>query len=889
MTSPFVISQKQKPEEFSLIIDKEGLLGCALAQSFSKDSTVVFVSKATPSADSTIIHIPFKETIPEIPDSQYRCILYVFSKENKDLLEPVMRKAKEDKTRFLIVVAYEYMPLLSEWLISQEKYGSVIVLGDVFGKGEGEIDEWLSTTKKTKKILLPNMGLLSWYPVLFQDVVQSIKEICFSTHMHEVYLLAPSHPLTQLTLSHVLQKVDPLLRIDFGREEKSNHSSLPEGISFLKDYDVVKKMQTYYQQMLVKEESEKSPFPVVSSFTKENFRKKKRKSSLPFIIYTLMIFILMPAILMLIAGGLGKWLLLSGIDDIKHGAFPAAFQKIEAAKSNISFSQFSSTLVERELSVVGQAGRLNQIKQQLSLATLTANALGEGVFAAQKIQSVIEGKSLKPTEDTKDGVNSLKNTLVMVQKLQTYDLPKEYQEKLAMVVKLFPLIENTVDVFPQLIGADGERQYLVLFQNNTELRPGGGFIGSYGLLKLSHGKFKEFTIHDVYDADGLLKGHVEPPFVIRRYLPLVHLYLRDSNFDIDFVKSAQKASFMLTAETGDKVDGVIGVDLSLVQKIIGATGIIYVPSYNEKVTQDNFFLLTEQHAEKNFFAGSTQKKEFLSALFTALQDKLSSQHGGSYEHLIDAGLTGIEEKHLLFAFSDPSVQAPFSVSGLSSALLDNRKEDKATLNDFLGINEANIGIDKVNYFIQRNVTHKVVVTDKGQVKESVRLTFANTSKGQWPGGDYKNYLRFIVPTGASLDSVTIDGQDQKILPAVTDPLVYEAKYFTAPKGLEVEKTEEGGKSVWGFLVTVPVSSSKTVVISYTLSQAVDLSQAISHYSLQLFKQPGVDALPYSVELSYLQGFSLLSSSKNIGSTTNVVVWNSDVRKDDILDFSFAKK
>src|SRR3989344_5241553 len=113
-----------------------------------------------------------------------------------------------------------------------------------------------------------------------------------------------------------------------------------------------------------------------------------------------------------------------------------------------------------------------------------------------------------------------------------------------------------------------------------ELRPGGGFIGSYGLLTFSKGKITDFSIHDVYDADGQLKGHIEPPFPIRRYLPQIHWYMRDSNWDVDFAKAASTSAYFLNAETGKTVDGVIGVDLSFVKNLLSVTGPITVSDYN---------------------------------------------------------------------------------------------------------------------------------------------------------------------------------------------------------------------------------------------------------------------------------------------------------------------
>ncbi|MCX6705358.1 MAG: DUF4012 domain-containing protein, partial [Candidatus Woesebacteria bacterium] len=63
---------------------------------------------------------------------------------------------------------------------------------------------------------------------------------------------------------------------------------------------------------------------------------------------------------------------------------------------------------------------------------------------------------------------------------------------------------------PRLLGQDKSKTYLVLFENNMELRPTGGFIGSFGLVTFDGGRLSDLTVNDVYSADGQLNGHVEP-------------------------------------------------------------------------------------------------------------------------------------------------------------------------------------------------------------------------------------------------------------------------------------------------------------------------------------------------------------------------------------------
>lgn len=890
MNSPLPASTETKQKHNTLIVDKEGSVGSSLAEKFGNVTVTVFVSQKQPTSDSSIIHIPYTETIPAIPDGVYTYMVYVFHPHTKELLDPIMKKAAADNAHFIIAVSYEYEPLLSEYLLGKSFYGKIVVIGDIFGQGRGEIDEWLYHTKESKKILLKHMGLNSWYPVFFADVIQALFDITLSFPSEKrEFLLTSHHPVTQLTIAHALQKIDPLLRIDFGENGKLAQVDLPKGSHLLHEHNMLEELTDYYQKLTIKKESQYPSFEFFAPSSKKNTEKKKNHFPFLFIIYTLVVFALMPMFLMILTGLIGKWLLFSGITDVEQNALQSGLQKIQAAESNIAFAQFAESLVERELSIAGQSYRLESIKQQLNLGYMITTTIGGGIEAAQKIQSVILGKSLKPQTDSEDGAYQLQSTLLSLQKIQADNLPQEYKDKLLLFKTYDPFIETLVSELPEFIGGNTDREYLVLFQNNTELRPGGGFIGSYGLLKLSHGKFKDFTIHDVYDADGQLKGHIEPPFAIRRYLPLVHLYLRDSNFDIDFSKNAQIAAQMLAAETGEKVDGVISTDLSLVKDIIAAVGNIYVPGYNQTVTADNFFLLTEEHAEKNSFAGSSQKKDFLSALFTSLQQKLTLVKGNTYVRLAQAALKSIEEKHLLLAFSDPSVQTALSANGFSSALLDTRGEDKAVVNDFFALNEANLGVDKVNYYIKRKIAQKVVIGDKGQVEETATVTLTNTSTGQWPGGDYKNYLRFILPRGVHLTSILINGKDQKIVSAVTDPKVYEAKNFIPPNGLEVEQTEESGKSIFGFLVMIPVKTTVEIAIAYTLPTTLDTTESVLAYSSLIFKQPGVDDVPFSLDVVYPTNYSLLKSSEEVKSSGNSFSLTKDIRKDASMTISLIKK
>src|SRR3989344_1662095 len=144
----------------------------------------------------------------------------------------------------------------------------------------------------------------------------------------------------------------------------------------------------------------------------------------------------------------------------------------------------------------------------------------------------------------------------------------------------------------KIIGIGEQRVYLILLQNDTELRPTGGFIQTVGLLTLKNGQIIDLKTFDTYSLDGQLKGYVEPPSDLKKYLGESGWYLRDSNWDPDFSLSAQRAEWFLEKEIGRKVDGVISINTTSLKHFIGILGpLSYPPNPLNKV---NYFLTRSQ-------------------------------------------------------------------------------------------------------------------------------------------------------------------------------------------------------------------------------------------------------------------------------------------------------
>jgi hypothetical protein len=889
--SAYVTSEK-KSENPILIVDKVGVIGDLLLEKFKDESLVVFVSQKKPSVSENVVHIPFTKKVPTVPDNTYSHIFVIDdgTKPTKDSLASFIRKAQNDKAVFLFAA---HIQRINETFISElpdlYQKAKIAIFGDIFCREAIYdigfiVNQFIYQARNYNKIDVAGDGVSLTYPVYLDDVVAEIFEVIFGQNeTKQLFYLFPKHGVTLLTLAHMFQKVNPLLHLDFVKEKKAKQQNyiFSEKGTYLPDKD-------YPLEERLSKVDTKQVHLSEPAMPLENPGKEKKHVVLPFVwlIFCLAFFLCLPLFSTLGFSFLGLRALTATKTALEKGSVAGAEKSVIDAQNYFSLAQKTAVVLTAESGLIGKQDVFDKLNQDIDTGQNISTA---GVYllnAANSLRQVFSAGSNAPGNFT-DASNYLKNALVIFEKEKA-----QGQNFSDLTEKIDPLINfaaNTLSVWPDVLGFNGQKTYLILFQNNMELRPGGGFIGSYGLLTLDKGKVANFSIHDIYDADGQLKGHVEPPFAIRRYLPSVNLYMRDSNFDVDYINDAGIAARFLNIEENQQVNGVIGVDVSFVRNILSAMGQVYVPEYSENVDAGNLFQLTESQSEKNFFPGSTQKKDFLQALFSAMQENLVNNKNLSYLSLAKALGDSIVQKHILFAFDNSSLQNLFTVNGWSSSLWDDRQQDPSTIDDYFGINEANLGINKANYFIKRSVSQVINVDDNGNVSASITVAYKNTNvNGIWPGGLYKNYLRFILPQGSQITDIKINGQTQSTISAITDPQVYENKNFSPPNKLEIEKYDQNGKTIYGFLVTVPVNALQTVTFDYTLATQVLVSSPVLNYDLKLFKQPGTDEYPYDFSFTYPGSFRVVSTS--LGTDDNGrVVYSGSLNQDKEVFINLAKK
>lgn len=432
---------------------------------------------------------------------------------------------------------------------------------------------------------------------------------------------------------------------------------------------------------------------------------------------------------------------------------------------------------------------------------------------------------------------------------------RSYVETLPTTRDQIRTAQKILKVLPEIVGATGEKTYLVVFQNSAELRATGGFVGSYALVHFKNGKLSGYKVFDIYAADGQLRGQVSPPDEILHYLGQPSWFMRDANFSPDFPLTAKRLEWFLEKETNQKVDGVIGLDVGAVQKLLEATGPVNLSDFDDIVGAEDFYHKAQYQAEINFFPGSTKKRDYLGAVAEAILQKLVAESGKSWLELNKSIQNAFTEKNLIVYFDNPTVQLPFSEIGWSGSI---RNEFCVSARDnCLMVVESNFGANKANFFVQRDYSVQMVIDKAGGVDVALVMHFQNDSPSEaWPGGRYKNYLRILIPNGSKFNGMSL-GDERKATESATltaDIIqsVLEDQFLIFKTGEQL--FSEGSPiassfTSYGVLVELPVGSRREIVFHYKPPYKMNFGKGEFEYLFGFIKQPGVGtpAIDFSIE------------------------------------------
>jgi len=390
-----------------------------------------------------------------------------------------------------------------------------------------------------------------------------------------------------------------------------------------------------------------------------------------------------------------------------------------------------------------------------------------------------------------------------------------------------PILENT----PWLLGKDSPRKYFLLFQNDAELRPSGGFWTAYGILKVDNGKITPLISSDIYSLDNQFKSTIPAPRPIKEYhINVPYWYLRDMNISPDFPTDAQMFIENYRKISKQDFDAIIAIDTKVLVDLVEILGRIGVPGYgNFSADADkrcngcpNIIYELENIAGRPRNYIEDNRKGFLAPLLHSLLTNAMGSPKEKMGPLAQTFLKNLEQKHILFYFLDDKLQQAGQLANITGNI---RATNENT--DYFHLNDSNMASAKTNLFIQQKIKHQIITKD-GKVEHKITISYNNPFKASncnLEKGDlclnapkYRDWFRFYTPLGSQLVKMT---------------------------GSEVQPVEyeELGKQVfegfYGDKYPLYAQSSNIVTVQYTSSV-----KASKDYQLLLQKQAGTKAIPY---------------------------------------------
>jgi len=387
---------------------------------------------------------------------------------------------------------------------------------------------------------------------------------------------------------------------------------------------------------------------------------------------------------------------------------------------------------------------------------------------------------------------------------------------------------------PEALGQTSPKTYLMIFQNDKELRPTGGFMTAYAFLTLDKGRVNSSKSDDIYRLDEKLLNvckskicPLTPPAPIVKYLPEANgkprtaWSMRDSNISPDVPTSMKQfeSMYQLLGE-GIPWDGIILIDTHVVEELIKITGPIEVFGTKYSAEKDNRCNCPNVIYELESYAQIIEKgqEDRKAILGTLMQQILARSLGAATDKLpefINSGVKLAQGKHLMFFMSDAKLQESLSK-------LDWTGQNKAYKYDYLMVNDSNFAGGKTNLYVKDDVKLDINIDSSGKVQHKLVINYRNPEEYKvWLNGINRTYVRVYVPKGAKL---------------------------TGSKGSEVNVTtieDDLGKTVFEAFVQVRPGSSRELIFEYDLPQPFSGKE----YELLIQKQPGTSDFDYLINVN----------------------------------------
>lgn len=470
------------------------------------------------------------------------------------------------------------------------------------------------------------------------------------------------------------------------------------------------------------------------------------------------------------------------------------------------------------------------------IATLQSEGLknfqGNGPELVRTIVSIRE-----KINDISGRIESIRNNFAEIKNISSYF--DAYEEAISEGYLKYSGQLHELDAFlaglVNLFGSEQERHLLVLFQNTAEIRPGGGFVGSYADVTVQHGQLQSIDVRDIYDPDGQLDLEIIPPQEIKTMSR--DWGARDANWFFDFPTSARAILFFLEnskmyKEKNIEFDAVIGLNINAFESVIAVVGPIPIEEYKIVIHEENFLSEIQREVETGEDKKAGEPKRILKVLAPLVLERMSALSDSQSRAFVQKMTEHFSDKDVMIYAKDSDIQNLVSSVGVDGGvyILPNN-----FWGSYLGVVNANIAGGKTDAFMEQSIDARIDVDSNGNVFTDLGITRIHNGADQkdpWWRVTNKNFIQVYGTPGSSL--VSIKGNDVKTLVSTFD---YAGEGYTAYPDLEkIERTkiflsayqawsmQAFGKSVFGTWFNVPAGKEKTLFVRYS-TPATDKTHA----------------------------------------------------------------
>ncbi len=421
---------------------------------------------------------------------------------------------------------------------------------------------------------------------------------------------------------------------------------------------------------------------------------------------------------------------------------------------------------------------------------------------------------------------------------------------------LFLQAQPLLEVLPKLLGQPDQKRYLVLFQNDKELRPTGGFLTAYAIFKVQQGKLIVEKSENIYELDDQITVKKDaPPEILTYHKGVYYFNIRDSNLSPDFLVSMKQFQDLYPHKFD--FDGIVTVDTHVLVEAIKILGSFQIAGREFSAENDKrcdcpkVIYELEDYSTRPVAYVRAERKDILGTLLLQIMQKALGVSPKQYwGQLFQMALSEINQKHILAFMVDAQAQKGIESLNMGGRIADGTSilgyKDNANW-DYTHINDTNFAGAKSNLFVSESVKTEYEVGSDSTITKSLTIDYKNPapasdcnleSGGLCLNGILRNWVRIYVPKGATL--VESKGSQSPKDGSATDLLV----------------KEDLGKTVFeGFLTVRPLGSAQL-----TLKYKLPFKKSGDTLNALFQKQPGTQGNEYTIVVNGKQKdkFSLLS-------------------------------